>query len=369
MRVLHLISSSGFFGAEQVIINLAARSRGIDSWVGALHNRHNPHLEIIIKAQEKKLSTIVFESRGQFDIGTIRTVKKFLLHNHIDIVHTHNYKADIIGFCATCGTQVQWVATNHGWLGTDARLRLYETIDAFVLKFARKVVGVSETIKENLLKKNVPLQRLAVVPNGIDIAEFHQPVVPPGLRASLNLAPNDFVVLIAGRLAIEKGHRTFLKAAAIVGPKIPQAKFLIVGDGPLRKELEQDAKDLQLASRVIFAGIRRDMPSMYKISDCLVNASSIEGLPMTILEAMAAHLPVIATPVGAVPQVVRDHQNGFLYPPGDEQALASALLALIQDPALRQRVAIQAYQDVQQQFSDGRMAEHYQKIYGQILAA
>lgn len=369
IRVLHLVSSGGLFGAERVIINLAKCTQDAICYVGAVHNIHNPHLEVIAEAKKLGLYTAVFESHGKLDINAVFKIKDFLLQASIDIIHTHNYKSDLLGFWASRLAGTKWVGTNHVWHSTDGKLKFYETLDAFFLKFADKVTGVSQEIKNDLLQKGFKDEHVAVIDNGIDIEKFKFQQSAANLKRTLfQLNEDDFVIAIVGRLAKEKAHDIFLKSAKTVLYKYPHTKFLIIGDGPLSASLKELAIELCLSSCVIFAGIRDDMPRVYAMCDLMVNASYIEGLPMTILEAMAAQVPIIATNVGAVPNVIQDQKNGICIPPGNAETLAAALIELIEDGEKRKRFASAAYQDVCARFSDEHMAHQYRKIYEEILS-
>ncbi len=366
IRVLHLISSGGLFGAERVVLNLAAHNNGVQAIVGAINNKHNPHLEIIEEAKHLGLGTIVFDSGGRFDLKTIARVRQFMVDNRIDVLHTHNYKSDMIGFCAMQGTKIKWVTTIHGWIKTDQKLKFYENVDAFVLRFAKKIIGVSSEIVLDLKRKHFKENRLEVIDNGIPIGQFNN-TRNEQLRLGLGLRPEDCAVVIVGRLAREKGHEIFLKAANLVIKRIQNVKFVIVGNGPLRKELEEQVANLGLSKYVIFTGVRQDMPAVYACCDIMVNASYKEGLPMTILEAMASRLPVIATRVGAVGDVIKDAENGALLKAGDVDGLALAIVGLVQDKEKRQALAEAAYRDVCSRFSDVRMAQKYKQVYVDIL--
>lgn len=363
MKILHLISSGGLFGAERVILNLATQLKEGTSTVGALHNRHNPHLEIIQAAERLELKTTVFDSQGQCDVKTVLQIKKFLTENQVDILHTHNYKSDILGFLAARLAGKRWVATNHVWHGTDAKMRFYERLDAIVLKFTDKVIAVSEEIKDGLIKRGFRPERVQVIPNGIDIVPFQEKFQKLELRRSLGIQPHETVVVIVGRLAKEKGHGVFLDAAASIIRERKDSKFLIVGDGPLRQELTKRVSEMELTDSVIFAGIRQDMPAVYAMSDIMVNSSFIEGMPMTILEAMASQIPVVATAVGGVPQIVIDGQTGLLVPPGDAGALAERILFLINNPNHARSLAIKAREFVQSNYSLEKMTSKYRMVY------
>lgn len=366
MKILHLVSSSGLFGAERVILNLASQNNGIVFWVGALNNQHNPHLEIIKEAQNLDLKTVIFDSRTQVDFKTVFSIKSFLKEKNIDILHTHNYKSDIMGFLATSFTQVKWVATNHVWHSTDKKLRFYEGLDAFVLKFAALIFTVSQDIKDDLLNRGFKNHNIHVIHNGIAINQFGDNSARKHLRSNWNIFENDVLLTIVGRLAPEKGHEILFKALSNL-TQYPFIKCLVVGEGLLKNDLESSIKRLNLSNQVIFAGIRTDMPAVYSACDILINSSFIEGLPMTILEAMASHLPMIVTKVGAVPQVIRNQVNGVVLEAGNEQILFEAIIELANDPAKRKRLAQEAYKDVCERFSDQRMAEDYKKYYQLLL--
>jgi len=369
LKVLHLVSSGGFFGAERVILNLASRQNNgeIISWVGAINNQHNPHLEIIEEAKNSNFKTAVFDSCSQIDLTTISSLRKFLKVNSIDILHTHNYKSDITGFLATRLTGVKWVATMHGWISGDSKLRRYESLDRFVLKFADRIVCVAQKNLDMLLNTGINKRSLAVIDNGIDVMQFSSGVADQNLKKSLGLAVNDSVISIVGRLGEEKGHKVLFKAISTILPQFPVLKCLVVGDGPLMSELKELARVLGLSRHIIFTGNRKDMPEIYKFCDILVNASFTEGLPMTILEAMASQVTVIATSVGAVPNVIKNEINGLLLKPGDPDALSLALTDLLNDADKRKAFARQAYKDVIEHFSQERMAGKYLELYQGML--
>ena len=293
-------------------------------------------------------------------------LKQFLRDNQIDILHTHNYKSDIIGFGAVLLSKCKWVATNHVWHGLDRKLRFYEKIDAFVLRFAARVVAVSGEIKEDLVAQNIPEGKVHVIDNGIDIVQFNRPRPVEKLKEDLDIRKDDVVVTIVGRLSPEKGHTTFLKAAKDVLAQKKNVKFLIVGDGPIGAELRVMADKLNLNGHVVFTGARKDMDNIYAVSDLMVNASSIEGLPMAILEAMAAKVALIVTPVGAVPEVIQHGINGIIFPTGDELGLSKEICSLIDEPSRRKSLTERACQDVCDRFSSATMVRQYKQIYESI---
>ena len=263
--------------------------------------------------------------------------------------------------------RAKWVATNHVWHPLSTRLRIYESVDAFVLRFAARVVAVSREIREDLIDTNIRSAYIRVIHNGIDIDRFRRSRSTKTLKAALGMRDDDVVVTIIGRLSPEKGHKTFLQAAKEVSSNRNHVKFLIVGDGPMREELRAEVARLNLEDHVIFTGFRNDMPDMYALSDMMVNASTIEGLPMTILEAMASNVPVIATPVGGTPDVIKDGETGLLFDAHDVNALKTKIESLIDDPSRRRRLAAAAYEFVATNHSLERMCDAYGQVYREIL--
>lgn len=367
IKVLHLISSGGLYGAERVILNIARNKTGLDSYIGAIYNQHNPHIEIIDEAKNMSLKTVLFNSKGQLDIRTVFAIKHFLNTNNIDVIHTHNYKSDILGILAAKLANIKCVATNHTWHSSDKKMRFYERIDAFFLKFCEKVVAVSDEIKEVLIKSKVDQSKVKVIYNGIDIDRFSEERPKNALKSSFGFSDDDIIVSIIARLSKEKGHEILLKAAQEVIKTNHNIKFLVVGDGPLKEILKQMAEKYKLMDAVYFTGVRFDMPDIYSNSDIFVNTSYVEGLPMSILEAMAAKVPMIVTPVGAATKIIKNQENGILVDAGDYLLLAKEIERLSKDPNKRKSLAEHAYTDVCQLYSDVIMVNSYRDVYQKAL--
>ena len=178
---------------------------------------------------------------------------------------------------------------------------------------------------------------------------------------------HEVVVTIVGRLSPEKGHAIFLEAARWVSVNREHVKFLIVGDGPSAEELRAEVARLSLEGRVIFTGFRNDMPDIYAVSDVMVNASSIEGLPMTILEAMASRVPVIATRAGGIPDIIKDDETGLLINSQDAKALGTKIESLVDDQCKRRRLAAAAFEFVTMNHSFERMCDAYLQVYREVI--
>jgi len=372
--VLHLISSSGFYGADNVLIELSKQMlhSAFSPVVGVFKNLHNPRLEVARVAKLHNLPVEVFPCNGRVDVSTILLIKKFLKTEKIDIIHSHGYKSNLYAVAASVGNTVSLVATCHNWLGDDRKMKLYARLDKSFLNRFDKVVAVSDSVGKEILEHNIPSAKVLIIPNGIDLDRFNSGKRSDTLRREFGIDPECTIIGTVGRLSEEKGHSHLLHAAEKVLRTYPNVVFLIVGDGPLRQELEKKASQLAQGKSVnpfLFTGVRDDMERIYSLMDIFVLPSLTEGLPMVLLEAMAAQKPVVATKVGAVPGVIDDGHSGLLIPPGDVESLSGAIIDLLKDPHRAQHLAQNGYKRVRDHFSSKRMAEQYVEVYKDVLNA
>lgn len=367
MKVLHVISSSGMYGAEAVILGLMRSLSGGPhaSALGVFENAANPNRQLFNAAVSQGLEAYLIPCTGQIDRSTLAAIRALAGSTRADLLHAHGYKADVYSYLALRRLKLPLVSTCHTWYDTDRAVTLYGKVDRLVLRRFARVVAVSEDVRQRLLDAGVQAGRIHVVRNGIDLWPFAS--VAPSLRADLQ--PGALLVGLVGRLAWEKGVDVFLAAAARVISEFPAARFVVVGDGPERSALERSRDALGLGPFLTFLGRRDDMPSVYASLDLMVSASRQEGLPIALLEGMASGLPIVATSVGEVPKVVRDHLTGLVVPPEDPAALSSAILALLRDPAKRTRFSRSAREIVEREYSADRMAADYLRIYEDAIAA
>lgn len=368
MRILHLISSAGMYGAEAVVLNLTAAQKdmGHKPVIGVFHNRHRPHLEIAEAAHKRGLSVQIFACDGRFDRSAVHAIRNFVAANSIEVVHSHGYKSDIYARFAVKGLSAAFVATCHLWTRGTRSVRLYEYLDSLVLRRARRVVGVSDAITESLLQSGILSSKLATVYNGTDLSRFAS--ATRSLREELGIG-GGLLIGTVGRLETQKGLEYFIRAAREVLSEFPDAQFVVIGEGSLRSRLQEMIHDLKLGSSLRLLGERTDMPTVYAALDLFVLASVDEGMPMTILEALAASRPVVATRVGAVEKLVVPEVTGLLVESKDVAALRDAILRCLRDPALARHLGANGQRHVRNSFSAEAMARNYEDIYSQALGA
>jgi glycosyltransferase involved in cell wall biosynthesis len=203
----------------------------------------------------------------------------------------------------------------------------------------------------------------------VDVQRFHPQWPSKALKREFAFPPNTPVVGIVAALRPEKHHELFLQSAALIRRRRPRARFLIVGDGPLRPRLESLARELQLADAVHFLGVRPDVPELLALLDVLVLTSRMEANPVSILEAMATEKPVVATRVGSIPETVLDGQTGYLVPPGDAEQIADRVVELLSAPDRAEAMGRAGREHVITAWSVDRMVTGYEDLIAEIYQA
>jgi glycosyltransferase involved in cell wall biosynthesis len=215
----------------------------------------------------------------------------------------------------------------------------------------------------------VPASLLSCEPNGVDATLFApRPRRGGGLRRELGLDDATPVVGVVGRLSSEKGPNVALRAAMSLRTRCPAARWVFVGDGQMRAELERTRASLQLDGVVHFVGVREDMPAVYNELDALLCSSHTEGMPLVLMEAMASALPVVASRVGGVPELVAHGESGWLVADGDFEDMAGCLAALLDDAALARRFGAAARQRIVAQFGIDAAAERVGTLLERVAA-
>ena len=368
LRILQLISSGGFYGAENVVLQLTSALQRLNCQVviGAFQNKHRPNTDVVKAAKRCGFETELFDCSGRFDLGTIRVIRETLQRRQIQILHAHGYKANFYGQLAVRGGSVKQVYTAHGWPGKNLSLRLYALVDRVLLRRADHVCVVSPSMEEQVKKFGVPSHKLSLTENGVDTRQFSSGT--PVLRDLAGL-DGKLIVGFVGRLAPEKGLRILIQAAEGILRAQPDVKLVLVGEGPEREELQTLVSQSGLEKSVIFLGQRSDLPDVYASFDIFVLPSLIEAMPMTVLEAMAAGKPIIASRVGGVPKMISDQESGILVEPGDVSDLKAALTQLLQRPETARQFGKRASEVVQARFSSDSMARRYLSVYQKVLSA
>lgn len=367
IRVMHLISSSGLFGAEKVMLSLgrSLNNKDLESIMAAIDNSHNPHLELIDEARRYDLPFFVFRSEGRLDFGAVRRMCKYIESEGIDIVHSHNIKANFLAALACRKAGIPLVVTNHNWTKGGGKLALYEYIDVFVMRhFAQRIIAVSEGVRHDMMRKGIPEKKIRLIINGVEKELLNGEALK---KEEMGLRKDTPVIGVVARLSWEKGHRYLIDAMPDILREYPEVVFIFFGEGPMRRELEKMVKACGLSDNVVFAGYQPEMEKVYPMIDIIVQPSLREGVPMSLLEAMSFGRAIVATDAGGVRGLIRHKDTGLLIKPGSCSGIREAVLQLLSDPALKARLSDNAVRLVSEKFSLQKMIEGYVDLYQEVL--
>lgn len=364
VKILQLISSAGYYGAENMLLNLCASQEkaGCENSLLLFYNTHVPNVEFYERARRRGLSVRMVHCNGRADWRAVRQIEEYIQEDEVDLVHTHGYKADLYGYLAAWRCHKPVVATCHNWVGGTAALGIYNHLDRMALKKFNALAAVSDAVAHRLLAFGVPAEKIKTIANGIDVTAFERGQPLPLLKDE-----GSIVVGVVARVDLQKGFEYLLRAARELCKMFPALRIVIAGEGPDRNAIEEMIEQYGLQSSVVLAGQQSNMPAVYAAMDIFVLPSLNEGLPMTVLEAMAASKPVIATRVGAIPSVIKDGENGLLVAPKDPEGLRNAIASLLNDPERRRRLGDQAHAWVSQNYTSEAMALKYREMYEAVL--
>jgi len=242
-------------------------------------------------------------------------------------------------------------------------------MERLLARLTDRIVTVSEGQRWELAGYGIaPLEKIAVVPLGFELEDLLACGSHRGeLCRELGLSDDDKLIGIVARLVPIKNHHLFLQTAKLVAEAVPQARFLVVGDGELREELEAYARELGLDGRVLFTGWRRDLPRLYADLDVVALTSINEGTPVSLIEAMAAGVPVVATTVGGVPDVVVNGETGYLVEAGDVKGMAEAITELLRNPEKAREMGRKGREVVYPKFAAQTLIANVEQLYSGLL--
>ncbi|HLZ25603.1 MAG TPA: glycosyltransferase [Ktedonobacterales bacterium] len=370
LRVLYLMEGFDAGGAERRFVRMA---HGLDRErftlsVAAL--RLGGPLEAEMRAGG--VSILPLERRGRFDVRPILRLRRYLRTERVQVVHAMHWLSNLTAaLAATTMPHVAVVGSTVGMVYTASRGGRYRLALDRALSWRRldRMTVNSASLHDYLAASGYPVERLALVLNGVDIPDAARlGSERMSARARLGIAPDAPVAGIVARLTPVKDQGVFLRAAQIVRDRLPQARFVVVGGGPERSMLETLAAELGLGDAVLFTGQIASSDLVLPAFDVAVLCSRHEGMPNALLEAGAWGVPQVAIAVGGVPEIVLDGQTGLLAQGRDVDALAARMHRLLSDPALARRFGEASRQHVATKFSTGAMIRHYEEIYTAVAA-
>jgi glycosyltransferase involved in cell wall biosynthesis len=326
--------------------------------------------EFVLAAQAAGVEIDVIPERRRFDRSVIPALRDIVQRRAPDLVITHQVKSHFLMRLSRLWRAFPWVAFHHGYTTTDQKMRLYNRLNRWSLPKADRVITVCQAFANELASAGVRRERIFVQHNSICPESRASTKEVQELKARLGISEDECIVLAVGRLSKEKAQIDLLRAFKNLRDMNPQinARLVIVGDGPERDSLEATALTLGISGCVIFAGQVRNVQLYYAAANVLANPSHSEGSPYVLLEATAAGLPIIATSVGGVPEMVEDHESALVVPARDPQAMAAAIARVLTDAHLAQRLSANASTLVSARFSPEIYVRSLVKTYQEAIS-
>lgn len=319
------------------------------------------------KACEAKLPVLPFKMRNEFDLPAILRLAWAMKRKKCLLVHFHDAHSAAVGSVAASLAKVPFrIITRR----VDFPLKKNYFSRRKYMKNVDVIIAISEGVKKVLVEGGVNPVNVEVISSGIDFSSFEEDssalTSKDYLHHELSFEVDDYLVGIVAHLADHKGHQYLIQATKILKQQAPKIKTIIVGEGPLSMELDRQAKELDVEDIIFFLGFRKDIPKILSSLDLFVLSSHLEGMGSSILDAMASRLPVVATKVGGIPEVVINGETGLLVPPRNPSALARAILMLYSDKTLASRLGQKGYELVHRKFSAEAMADKVVRLYEKI---
>ncbi|HID96146.1 MAG TPA: glycosyltransferase [Candidatus Latescibacteria bacterium] len=360
MRILHVDSARTWRGGENQVLLL---SSGLQERGHKVSIACPPGSVLARRAADAGIDTKRLPMRGELDLMACVRLARMIKKGGFEVLHLHTAHAHSLGLIASKLVRIPALVVSrrvdfHIGGNPASRLKYNSRVD--------RIIAISEGVRKVLIQDGVPPERIVVVHSGIDLKRFGNLDNSRSLYRDLGLSGREKLVGIVAALAPHKDHVNFLNASQIVAGVRPDTRFLIVGEGEGKEGLKGLVKKLDLEGYVIFTGFRNDIPKVLSTLDVFVLSSYLEGLCTSILEAMAAGLPVVATSTGGVPELVKDGDNGILVPPQNPKALAEGILRILNNPSLAMRLG-RAGKDFALNFSADKMVEDTETIYRSIL--
>lgn len=362
VRVMHVTENLGAGGLEQVVVTLC---RTVD------RSRFDPSVlclrfigELAEKLSDLDIPVLQLPSRpGKANYLAFRDVARIMRSQRVDVVHTHNTGAFLDGSLGALAAGVRTIVhTEHGRVFPD-KLR-YMLAERALSHFAYRFVGVSEPMVDGLRRyERISREKLEMIPNGIELDAYSCRIDRARKRRELELPDQGPILGVTARLAQPKGITYLLKALPRLCTRFPDLSILIAGTGNLFDGLNEEARQLGVGDRVRFLGLRLDIPELLQLFDVYVLPSISEGMPMSLIEAMAAGCAVVASDVGGIGNMIRSEESGLLVKSRSPDALSDAITRLLLDPQLRRRFGEAAARTAHARFSAAAMTRRYERLY------
>jgi glycosyltransferase involved in cell wall biosynthesis len=357
LKICHLDTELSWRGGEQQLLYLVSglKAAGDDNVIAVKRGS-----ALAARARADGFKTMILNPRIEWDPAVATALRRELIRGGFQILHTHTAHAAALGALATIGTKIPLVVSR--------RVDFHSSKNPFTrwkYRRAAKILAVSSAVRETLIQDGIPASQVIVVYDGIDLARLEKDA-PLKSRQELGLPVFGPLIGQIAALAPEKDPLNFLQSIALLKKDNPDIRGVMVGVGPMEKEVEREVIRLNLSGTVSLLGFRPDAHRILRHFDVFVFSSATEGLGTSILDALALGVPVVATRAGGIPEIIKEGVSGLLVSPQNPEALAAAVLNVLRDSSLREKFQQEGYKTVQR-FGAAAMVEGTRLIYREIL--
>jgi L-malate glycosyltransferase len=360
-RVMQVVLSLTPGGTEHLVVQICKR---LPAEYGTVVCCLDAEGEWAADLQARGIEVRALRRRAGFRPQVGRAIAQFAAERDIDVLHCHQYSSFVYGrIAAMWNRRLKIVYTEHGRLSDAPPSWKRRLVNPLLSRFDSSIVAVSHELRDYMIESRFPSERVRVIHNGIEPAVAASPLDRRRARMLLGLDDRAFVVTTVARLDPVKDLVTLLDAFAHVRTRVPSARLVIVGDGPERQRLEARAAQDDLAGSVRITGYRADVRALLPAADVYASSSISEGVSITILEAMATGIPVVATAVGGTPEILSDGTGGILVPSRDPARMGAAIVSLAEDHRQRAALAGAARHRLETSFTIDRMVDDYARTY------
>ena len=369
INVLHLRDTDRVCGPGKTIIETAcaADHSAFHTSIGVFCSKGQPNA-YVEAARARGIEVHALEAAHSWDLRLLSQIVALIRQRNIHVVHSHDYLSDILTRAVAWRVPVATMSTVHGWITNDFRRRLRIRLSQLALRGLDRVVAVSEETRTRVVAAGIPADRVVVIHNAIVARDYRAEDFEAGaFRRRIGVGADAILVGNIGRLSPEKGQRDFLQAAARVASLEPRLHLVLAGSGPDEESLKALAAELGLANRVAFVGHLKDVRPVYRDIDALALTSYTEGFPNVVLEALCMDVPVLATAVGGVREIVTHGETGVLVTAGRVDEIESGLRRLISDQAEAARMAAAGKDLVMRRFEFRQRTPKEESVYRELM--
>jgi glycosyltransferase involved in cell wall biosynthesis len=369
IKVLHLISPKGIGGAERLVLTYMKHfdRKSIDASLVVFSNETSGDSSFLTAAEGLGISMDTIRFGTPYSVSQLIDLYRIARRRCPHVIHAHGYKTDILGFAVARAMRLSIVTSVHGTHGLNGRSNTMLWIDEQLTRHFDCVITVSQEITDHLLLQKVPPGKMVTIRNIPPPQEYVLYEDTSSFREEMGIDACSNVVGFVGRLEHVKGCDQLIRAFAVLKEVCRDPQLVIVGEGTERRALEKLAKETGLEKRIQFCGFRSDTARIYRSLDLLVLPSRHEGIPLTLLEAMAMGVPVVATKVGGMPEVVEDRVTGLLVDADSPEALAAAITEALEIKDETRARTLNARKMIEREYDVAEWAGKIQAVYENVM--